>query len=530
MIAGLIVVFLLIWGIGYRFRMPAVRGKTLLTYVPSESPGGKLAAVAGINNVKDIYKDIQKTNFYKSLIESNLSSLKNIKEKKFDAEVSDIMNVIGRQFVGAVYSASPEAKYIVIGKIRDPEKVSSVVNALSDSEIAADEHNGAGIGTYKEKGFYTFFREHIIAGNSLELVKESMDLISGDDSITNFNALYPHIEEEMDPGADGYLFTQNKELAKIADEYSNKELPSSALDKAGRAYTYREFFLNKGLYVKSVSYSDRYKEVSSKSGESPSATLNLVPQRPLFAGAVNKAGQLADSGKIAGSDMLPRELYIDIKDKIIENVDGEIGYVLLGPSKESADSLLPGMGIYLRASSAESAGKIAEYVKSMLGSQMSSKEYSGVPYSDVLVPLLFGQKINISLATVKYKGNIYVVIASPAESLYKIIDISGGNSRSLKESPEWRGVVKFLPDNYSSYSYVDANAISNTVGVFIARLRRDEALENFLESSPLSWIGPSGSAVTLNKESTAVHTYIPMQDLDREKWDEIISSFIPVVK
>jgi hypothetical protein len=258
--------------------------------------------------------------------------------------------------------------------------------------------------------------------------------------------------------------------------------------------------------------------------------LNLVPERPLFAGAVNKSGQLADSGDIAGSDMLPRELYADIKENIIANVDGEIGYSILGPSGESEDSLLPGMAVNFRVSNKDNAEKISGYVKEMLGSQMTTGEYSGIPYSEVSIPLLFGQKINVSLATIKYGGNIYVVTASPAKSLFKIIDIAAGKSKSLKESPRWRGVAKFLPDTYSGYSYVDANAVSNTVGVFVARLRRDKALENFLASAPLSWVGPSGSAVTLNEAGATVHTYMPMQDLSREKWDEIIKSFIPVVK
>ncbi|MDA3792696.1 MAG: DUF3352 domain-containing protein [Elusimicrobia bacterium] len=551
-IGAVAVVGVVAWGLRYNFSMPALRGDTLLTYVPHKSPGGSLAGVAGINRLADKYYEIKKTQFYKSfragelynLLKDNASFEGVMNSGQINLNVRDeldtqkVMDIIGDKFIVALYRAKPEPEYIIISKIDDKSGVKSVLyNALKNSELTVDNYKGTGIDAYSRSGYYSLYKGYLVAGNSIGLIKKTMELIAGEESVTNFNSVYPQIEDSMDANADGYIFTVNKELKNIIEKYTDNQWQSPKLKTTKGLYTYQEFYNRDGIYIKSRGYfaekeNDKNSPQKStpKTGESESLTINLIPGRPLVAGALNNTGSsLKDYDRLGGKETVGRELYDRIDKGIINNIDGEAGYAILGPENEDIKSILPRLVIYLKVKNRAAAEKISGHVEDILGVEMKDKKYKDNSYKTASIPLLFGQKIKVSICSLKYKGNVYFIIASPFDVLEKVIDISRGELKSLKESPEWREISKFLPKKYNGYSYADVNAVSNTVGVFIAKLRGKKELENFLKTAPFSWIGPSASVGSADDDSTIVHTYIPMQDLSRENWDKIFESVIPII-
>ncbi len=546
LIMVLIITGILIWGLGYKFNLPAVKGDNLLTYLPHKSPGGSLVGVVGVRGLSDKYFDIKKTRFYKSFLESKLYKVlkKNasfesaLKNKQLDInftgdiESRQVMEIIGKSFIVAFYGARPNPEYVIISKVKDKSQIKSILNdVLKNSDLTVDSYKDRGIDSYSRDGYYTLYNSHLVAGNSMGLIKNTMELISGSENVTNFNSLYPELEKGMDVGADGYIFTVNKELKKIIDNYSNNTEALSALRKTEGVYTYQEIYFKDGIYIKSRG-SGSVKKEETKSGDLKnvrSLTLNLVPQSPLLAGAVNNTTVLKNYDKIGSRNIVGQNIYHRIDKDIISNIDGEAGYAILGPEEGKMSSILPGLAIYLEVKSSDVAQKVSANVEDILGVEMKSKKYKQNSYRSASLPLLFSQDIKISRATIEYGGKIYVVIASPSRVIEKIIDISRGRQASLKKSSAWRGVSEFLPKKYSRYSYVDPNAISNTVGLFLAKLRGNKDMENFLNTAPFSFIGPSASAGSIDDGGTVVYTYIPVQDLNRENWNKIFNSLIPFV-
>ncbi|NLB35578.1 MAG: hypothetical protein GX817_07225, partial [Elusimicrobia bacterium] len=73
-------------------------------------------------------------------------------------------------------------------------------------------------------------------------------------------------------------------------------------------------------------------------------------------------------------------------------------------------------------------------------------------------------------------------------------------------------------------SYSDANALVNTAGVFYAALSGRPEVKELIETGPLAWSAPTGSAVSFENGFKISHSYIPVQDLSYEKWTKILNA------
>ncbi len=504
------------WGLKYKFNLPEVKGKTLLTYIPGNIKNKPLIAVAGINNIKNIYGLLRTTNFFKALINSKLCNFPS-------HSIDKIMGIIGKEIVVAVFGAKYEdLEYVVVSRVHDITGLKEFFyKTFGRSESIVQKYRNVEI-NFNNKVFYCIFDGMVIKANSVNLIKDVIDIKNQVSTLSNFNSVHSWVEEKMSSSADGFIFTSNREVAETVNEVAREILEiQTPTNGFSVPYTFHELYINRGLFIKSYSKLENEKAVPLSS--IPTA-IRFIPTRILLANLQTNI----DIKK--WEDNLSRYININFKEDVMPYLAQEFGYVILGPSRETISLAFPDLVVYGEVKDAVSQNKLQENIKKILKVKMDEVEYSDLKYNAARIPVFMGQKIEVCVVPLKVKGKRFVAIATSRKVAEDIIDVISRRKNSLGGSSVWREISRFLPEKFSIFSYADLNALSRTVGLFIASLSRNEKFGNFLKCDPFSWIGPAGSASIFSSTCLTVHTYFPTQDLTLNMWKKILESlpFIPL--
>lgn len=511
------------WGLKYRFSLPEVKGKTLLTYIPGRIKNKPLNFVIGVRDFKNVYKDIKSTNFYKAFIECELY--------KQHPSLDTIIDTVGKEFIFAAYgSGCVDLEYVFILRIQDKTGLKQLLYDIFKKDITVVQtYRDIEINAYSNKDFYVVDSGIFIAANSVDLIKNIIDIKKQVSGLSNFNAIHPWVEEKMDSSADGFTFTSNREIVNLINDVAEKRLKfQTPISGSLAAYTFHEFYIDRGIFIKSYSKSQNIK---IQPALSVPASIRFIPARVLLASLntdLDIGRWTADLSNNQSFDVF-RYLNIDFKKDFVPYLGKEYGYAILGPSAETIKLALPGLILYGETKDQESQNKLEDKIKEILNVEMEEIEYSRLKYNSAKIPVFLGQKIEMCMVGLKVKGKRFIAITTSKKITEDIIDLSRGKKSGFKKSPEWREISRFLPEKFSILSYADFNALTRTVGLFIAGLRGDNDLENFLRKDPFSWIGPTGSASIFHEKYITVHTYFPMQDLTLDMWKEILKSLTPLL-
>ena len=513
----LVVVGILVWRLKYSFRIPEVKGETFLRYIPAKiSPAQPLAAVIGLNNFEDIFKNLKESNFYKTFIQSNIYN-----NLISDTDISDkkVMDILGENVVVAVYNSNKELPYFVfISKIRDITGVKQLIHKkFKDTELTVEEHLGVEIDVFSDNGYYAVLDGIFIAANSLNLIKSVIDIKKNTFKGDNFNAAFGWVEGIMDIGVDGFMFISHREINGILKETFRIEMRVPA------GYTYQEFFIDKGVHSKIYT---PLPDKDAKAALSRAVSISFVPERTMIYTAFTGIDVEKEWEKLSGTGYagLFQRAGFDVKKDVIPYLGREFGYAILGPNIEGVKLALPVILLFAEVKNEKAQENIAEKIYELIKIDAKTLSYSGVEYKYCEFPILFGQKVEICTVPLNVKGKNFILISSSKETVEKVIDLSKRKGKSLKESPAFREVASYLPTEYSHLAYLDISSLIQTVGAFVAGFRGDVQLKNLINMAPLSWAAPMGSAGTFYNNYSVMHSYLPIQDLSIDKWKEIFTS------
>jgi len=514
-----------LWGIKYSFKVPVIKTESLLSLIPEKFSGKSIVGVIGVNDFHQVYGDIKKTNFFEALKNSdfylkltNNSSFNEEKEKK-------ILQHIGKEAVFAVYESEGKLNFLLLSKINDKtglkELAVNIKNNNSSVEYKNVKVNTAG-------NFYYCLENKIAAlSETEELIYQYIDVMKNESKEKNFTAAFPWVESVMDRSAAGFTFISKKELSENLSRYSQQKFNFKEYAGNSPNQVYQEYRFDRGFVAKSYV---RKREAGGESETGEAHSLALLPHRPIVAGAVTSVNFKEQWKKINRTGYVSvLNQNVDVKEKIIPEFSGELGYAVLGPTSESLNSALPVMAVVAFTKTFEGTELIKEEVFNLLNLDPEQTEYKGTSYEKAEFPLFFGQKIQICSVSLKYKGRNFIAVTTSEDALQTIIELSKGKGRSLRKSSAWKDISGFLPSDYSSVSYADINALLGTVGLFLANIRGNTELTDFIHAGPFSWAGPLGSASISSGEYTIISSYLPVRDLSIEKWDEILSALNKLV-
>ncbi len=503
------------WVFKNSLNIPVIKEQSLIACIPVNT-NKPLAAVVGIRDFKHTYNRIKTTNFYKSLINEDEKETGFKIAHSIDSELADKLNVLKKETLLAVYGKKvEELECIVISRIGSMTKLKHALYKISGKAVPSHEkYKGKTINKYHENLYYSMFSRIMVISNSKNMIKKVIDIKNPDSELNNFIMSYPWVKDKMDLSSDVYIFSSSKPAIEIINEIAGKKFKFQTLiTYSAESYIYSELFFNKGVYMKSYSRED--KSSGDMLHRTPVA-IRFLPGKLLIAGF--------NAGIDTGLLKVLRYINIDVENDFIPYFADEFGYAILGPSVHTINLALPGLVIYGQVKDSESYGKIEGKIKEALGLRMEKAKYSGVKYNTASIPVFMGQNIEICTIGLKVKGKRFIAVTTSKKITEDIIDIVKGKKKSFKSSPSWREISRFLPKKFSNFSFADLNALSRTVGMFIARYTANRPLENLLKRDPFSWIGPTGSTRISDGEYLEVYTYIPMQDLTVSVWEQILEA------
>jgi hypothetical protein len=497
-------------------RPPEVKGKTLLTFVPARFEKEPLAAVLGINDLRQVYQLMEKTNLSKVLKKSRLVSLLNDK-KPHDR----LLELIDKDSVVVIYGSKyKKLKYLAISRLSADATLINFINRHFSGNKLVEKYNDIEIYSIPEMGYYSILTGMIVSAGTKEIIKEVIDMKSGVSKIENFNAVYDWVENEMEISAAGYLFTSNEQSYALINEMLDRFLHMrNILTGAGLPAMYHEFRFKKGLYVKSYGKfkSDYEYDLAAAS---PKA-IKFIPDKMLLAN-INMGQNFRKLDEWSGKNEILDYINDELKNNILPYLGQETGYAIFGPSAQSMTLVMPNLVVYGEVKDPQSREKLYSNIKNIIKVDMKKISHLGMEYDYAEVPLFFGQKIEVCMIGLDVDGKIFMAITSSKDSVEDIIELYKGKEAAFAASPAWREISSFIPDKFSGFSYADLNALSLTVGMYIARMRRNEELEGFIKTAPLAWLGPSGSANLFMENHIEVYSYFPVQDLSAGMWKKII--------
>ncbi len=527
------VVVILIWGIKYRFHAPSITEQTLLTYIPGElSKKQQLIGVIGINNFEDIYKNIAKSNFFTSFSKSGI--YERMLELKFaevtETDINLIMDVIGQELIIAAYDSTGREHsadiphFVMLSKINDPMGIKNLIHQiLKKDEATVVTHLGVDIDIFGEFGFYSILNGIFIAGNSMELIKSVIDIKKNVSIIGNFHYFYPWVEEKMDLKSDAFIWTSRDNILEWTRRVIPEKFNIINFTKHPISHTYKEFFIDKGIYSKTYHKLTEKVEVLDPSS---AFSLSFIPTSSIVAGIAVGVNLMEAWQRISDSgfaELLSAQA-VNFERDVFPEFKGEFGYAILGPTIDTIESIFPSIIIYGEVKNKGSAERISVMIENILQVDMKEENHLGISFKSMRIPLLLGQMIEMSVLPLKMKGRNFIVIATSREAVKNIIDISKGKAESLKQFSSFRELAKYFPKNYSFLFYADINVLVATVGVFAATLTGRTELRNFFETNPFLWVGPSGRAGYYSEDFLIFYSYIPIQDLEEENWNNIFKS------
>lgn len=524
-LAIIIVAAVIFWGTRFSFKVPQVKGETLLTYVPVKIANKKpLIGVLGVNNFKQIYNKITKTNFYKTI--SSKEGIEQDNNKDFKNIKNKILNLLGDKFILAAYKSDKEyPEWYIISKIKGMKKTKNILSDFSREKLILKErYKNLEIKGFKDYFYWVVFDNLLIAGKSRENIKNIIDIKNKSSRIKNFNIMYPWVERKMNKLADGFVFSSNRKILGLMQEISGKRLTNKKV-LSDLKPTYSEFFLGKGIMVKSYIKSEE-KEAVELTNNIDNVFIDIVPQKPLLA-VINKNADIESWWKRASDSEyfnLFNKREISLEDDVIPLLGDEVGYVLSGPEIQKGKMPLPNGLVFGEVENSDAQTELIDKLKKFVGLKIKDERYRGVEYSYTEISLFFGEKIQVCIIPLEYKGKHYVAIAKSKDFANNTINLSKGRGKNITQNPYWSEIKNYLPEKFSVFSLTDINGLSNTIGVFIADLKNDDKLEDFLRTSPFSWMGPLGSMIFYKDGYTVTHSYLPIKDLGRKKWKEIFGS------
>jgi hypothetical protein len=499
-----------------QIRPPEVKGKTLLMFVPARFEKEPLAAVLGINDLKQTYQLIEKTNLSKVFKESRLMSLVSNKKPH-----DKLLELIDKDSVVALYgNRYKDLKYLSISRLSADAVLINFINRYFSGNKLIEKYNDIEIYSIPEMGYYAILPGMIVSAGTKEIIKEVVDLKNNISKIKNFNAVYDWVENEMDLSAAGYLFTSNEQSYALINEMLDQFLyMNNILTGASLPAMYHEFRFKKGLYVKSYG---KFKSGSEYdlAAASPKA-IKFIPDKILLAN-INMGQNFRKFDEWSGKNEILDYINDELKNNILPYLGRETGYAIFGPSAQSMSLVMPNLVVYGEVKDSQSQEKIYSNIKNIINVDMKKISHFGMEYDYAEVPLFFGQKIVVCMIGLDVDGKSFLAITSSKDSVEDIIELYKGKELGFADSPAWREISLFIPEKFSGFSYADFNALSLTVGMYIAKMRRNEELEGFIKTAPLAWLGPSGSASLFMEDHIEVYSYFPVQDLSTGMWKKII--------
>ncbi|MGM0441637.1 MAG: hypothetical protein ACQEQC_04370 [Elusimicrobiota bacterium] len=537
-IVVIVVLALIVWGVKYRFNIPAARGDTLLQYIPAETEQKKpLVGVAGVKGVADNYKALKKTNFYNALVKSDFyENITDTSGKESDpvklnldgeeVKAETILDIIAQNSVAAAYVASSkdaDYNYIMVSQFQDVTGLKEkFFERSADEENIVDTYRGSGIQKFSENSFYTVADGKVFASDSLSLLKRSMDLISAEADFENFNSKYGWIKDKRDSTADAYIFINNEKGTRLMEEIYPDGIDMDTVKTfIGPPNIYQEYNFDGGLEVKSYRYQ---KEKSESKRSSKSKFIDLMPAEPMLAGVINDFSVEENFEDLKDTELLNLPEEIDMK-TLDSYVGDEFGYVLGKVTSSRIEKMLPSGILLIEANKTKGAKSLIKLITESMGIDLENKTYNDVEYQQGGVPILLGQKLAVCIGKIDYQGKDIVVLTSSKDSFEEVVDFTRGDGKSLNKSSIWKEITPFLPAKYYSFKYADINNFTNSIGKNAVRLiGNDTALINLLAVEPLRWLQPAGSATNIEGNIITVRSYFPTRDLDEESWSEIIAA------
>ncbi|MFH1414849.1 MAG: hypothetical protein ABIH89_02030 [Elusimicrobiota bacterium] len=509
-------------------------------YIPEKAGKKQLLAVICLGNPADIYDRIQNTGFHGALVKSPL--WKHEKTEKLqklslpDAKpgvTSTILKILNNNMLIAVYGSEyDKLEYALITKVKGVPGVKALAGSVMEWENTVQEtYRDIHINSLAENLCFSLSGNLIVVTSSIELHKAVIDMKTGYEDAGDINSGYPEAAGKIDVSADCFIFLSNRELHAVLSGVL-REFTGIHVDfrDPGSQKTCHNILFDRGLVIRSL-----LRDSTARKPEEDSAapvSVGFLPGHILMAGISTRyePEELSDSLERSAYGILGY-LDIDVKKDVIPDLSGgEAGYAILGPSRDIVGSALPGLIIFGQVKNRESIDRLTGVFKDSLNSDVKEMEYSGTKYLVAEIDLFMGQKAEICLLSMQLKKKQFVVVATSGKIVRDVIDHASGKKEGFIRSPEWREISRFLPDEFSVFSYADVNALSGTVGLFIAAISGNSRLEAFLKTAPFSWIGPAGSASIFSDEEIEIYSYFPVQDLNQDSWTVILESLEGLIK
>ncbi|MBN2406757.1 MAG: hypothetical protein JXJ19_03570 [Elusimicrobia bacterium] len=494
-----------------------------LSCIPGKLPGGgRLVLVAGMNDPGKFFSAFLRTGAGSALAETDtVKNIHKILPGISEAADTDACTGMLGSFAAAALYVFEEEKPLWLA-VTVPDDIPKMERILAERYPAQEDivTVSGNVDIYGSSGmYYAVTRGNFLISNSAALLKNAA--VTSENGKGSFHDKIQHLEDIKNPSCDLFTYIYSRELADLL-KVIYKDTNLFFLAPSVSATVYQEYFFGSGIKI--ITYMWPGKREYSLNRES--VLVNALPERPILAGAVTGMLRKKDILNNKNSRILNylAGKGIKIKEWMPDYIGDEAGYSILGPSPATINTALPGMIFYIEIESREKAEQIYSEMENMIGMNMNEKTRSGKKFKDIEIPVIFGQKIQLCVFPVRIRKREFLCIVTSEDIVDEVADMTGGRRRVLRESPYWARVSGNMPGKYSSFSYADINALSATVGLFIADIGVP-GLKGFLATSPFSWMGPAVSATVESPGHSAVHTYIPIRDLDREQWDDIFLSF-----
>ncbi|MGM0568355.1 MAG: hypothetical protein ACQESB_03955 [Elusimicrobiota bacterium] len=510
-IAGILVLGIIVfWGIQYRFSVPSIGRESLINYVPSRLENMPAAGLAGVRNAPGVFRNLKRTNFYRAFKESSLPS-EGLGSDVLEKVIADTL--VGEIVAGYYENREGEKKHLAISYVRDPGGIKEkVLGHMAESASDALNYGGVEIKEYSEDIFYVFDGELLMASDSRQLLKKSISLKKNEGEGESFIQAMPWIETVRDKKGDIYVFSLQPTHSFILQKFLGADLDLSFSDE--KEGYYREIYMEKeGLKVNSFTPSEKDEAVLERAD-----SIKIMPSNLAFMYARLDTGPASFMDSLFGDY---EEIEIS-NDSVNEGelLKGEISFALM-PSSPDED-LIPGaliMGEYSQGA----FDKTRSFLEDSLNVSFKDASVDGFEYSFARVPLFF-TSFNLSLGVLESEEKEFIVAASSRGLLERVRRISEGEYDSFSRSSAWMKIENYIPSRYCSIYYIDSVSVSSSLKLIAALLGRG-SLVSFVSAGPFGWLSPAGGAGFKEEGYSKTVSYIPLRDLEFERWMDIMAEF-----
>jgi hypothetical protein len=482
----------------------AVEAEEKVRAIEKAIPDGGIM-YANLIDMKGVYDDISKTNFYKKftalkVFDSLKAEVEKFnKEQVFDLSFENTLKLIGNDFFVSLYFKEGSEKPVVLITTVLDDSVSYLNKMFDfftditqtkeqDDRTGKETYNGVDINYAVDKGtgkrFYYLIIDNIAHfATSLDIMKNVVDL-SQDKKKNSLSKseTYAKVKTKFRPGNFSNMYFDIKSLVGNIRKMFDKQVKTSP-QQLGVEQTFEQFASYDALYMDAVvdkgvdmsmtitmregATGDYIKFLDSMHGDPKVDSFSdLIKTSPLFYASYNSISipeyynnmntlykNFPENPMKAFEDGVKETLGLSVTDELLPLFGDEIFYACTGINTTATFFPVPDFFIGVKITDVnkfnEVLGKVNDaIVKASPNISMKEDEYNGNRYSYAFTP--YGIAPGHGIA-----GDYYVIFAS-SSAFTGIVDTLGSDAVSYFKSDKFKPLKKHVHGNYHYFSYMDS--------------------------------------------------------------------------